>query len=134
MSEQDYTKKLLAANQKIKEREYWLKKLSGIISKSVFPMDKLDSTVELKTGTVNYLISTDCFQALSEICNNSDIKLHVVLSAGLSLLLNLYTGNEDITIGTPIYRLVDEGDFINTVLVLRNLVYKEKTFPSFRAI
>ncbi|HLP60473.1 MAG TPA: AMP-binding protein, partial [Candidatus Deferrimicrobium sp.] len=114
---------LIAANQKIKERDYWLNNLSGYLEKNYFPTDydiSLKSN-EQKKENFSCRFPTELFSKLSRVSNNSDLKLHVVLSAGLVLLLNKYTGNEDIVIGTPLYKQAQrqEVDFINTVLILR---------------
>ncbi|HLP46434.1 MAG TPA: AMP-binding protein, partial [Candidatus Kapabacteria bacterium] len=114
---------VVAANQKIKERDYWLNKLSGYQEKNYFPTDydiNLKGS-EQKKAKFSCRFPTDLFSKLSSVSNNSDLKLHVLLSAGFVLLLHKYTGNEDIVIGTPMYKQTQghEVDFINTVLILR---------------
>jgi non-ribosomal peptide synthetase component F len=44
----------------------------------------------------------------------------MVLLTGMFILLHKYTGNNDIMIGSPIFKPEIEGEFINTVLVFRN--------------
>jgi amino acid adenylation domain-containing protein len=76
---------------------------------------------------VNFEISGDLFSRLTWIINESDERLFIILTTVLEVLLHHYTGNEDIIIGAPIYKQDIEGDFINTVLILRNRVEPGKT-------
>ncbi len=124
----------LAANQSVKEREYWLKKLSGNLTKSLFPYDNSRSIdpqlqkQERKTGTEDIGFPPPLISRLLWVSNESDVRLLMLLAGGLVLLLNKYTGIEDIIFGMPIYKQDREGDFINTVLVFRNLIRGNMTF------
>jgi amino acid adenylation domain-containing protein len=119
----------IAFNKKIKERNYWLTKLSGEFQKTTFPCDFTTGNLNEKTvDSLKFKITGELFSRLLNICSGSDAKLHVVLVTGISLLLNKYTGKEDILLGTPIYLQEIEGEFINTVLVIRNRVKTHLTF------
>ncbi|MCP4148344.1 MAG: AMP-binding protein, partial [bacterium] len=130
MKNPEYSKILQTANQKIKERDYWLEKLSGEIEKSYFPPDYQESrqNEERKTGQYNYRFPGECFSKLIKVIGKSELKMHVVLAAGLAFLLQKYTGNDSIIIGTPMYRQESEADFINTVLILRCIIKERMTF------
>ncbi|MCX6582592.1 MAG: amino acid adenylation domain-containing protein, partial [Candidatus Aminicenantes bacterium] len=65
---------------------------------------------------------------LMAISRGSDHALHVVLAAALMALLGRYTGMEDITVATPVYRQAGEGQYINTVLALRTRLHPGITF------
>lgn len=64
----------------------------------------------------------DLAASLLKVSKNSPIRLHIILTAGITLLLNKYTGNNDVVTGAPIYKQEVEGEFINTVLPLYNKV------------
>lgn len=117
----------VAASRKVKERAYWLKKLSGELPKSVFPSDYRNGTGEPRFESAAFKIEGDLYADLMKISNNSDHTLHMVLIAGLVTLLAKYTGSDDIVIGTPIYRQETDKQLINSVLVLRNRIEKEMT-------
>jgi len=123
-----------AANRNLEERDYWLKKLSGVgvIEKGIFPYDcdlKKVGNQEERTAsaskdkeieTVRFVFPGEIYAKLMELGKSSDYVLHIYLAAGLVLLLNRYTGINDIIIGTPIYKQAVEGTLINRVVALRN--------------
>ncbi|MCP4217705.1 MAG: AMP-binding protein [bacterium] len=133
MIKREYSaKERTAANQNIKEKEYWLDKLSGEPEKSVFPYDSKKTSFEreIKYGECNFAITGDTFTRLSGISKNNDQALHMILTAVLSLQLYKYShsGNNEIMVSAPIYKQDVREEFINTVLVLRNSPQKEMTF------
>jgi hypothetical protein len=124
-------KKAAAASQLDRERDYWLKKLSGQLVKTDFPYDHMNIpgiSNETQRETVPFTITGEVWENLSKLSNGSDAKIHMILTAVLLLLIHRHTGSNDIIIGTPIYRQQEEGEFLNTVLALRNHVQKDMTF------
>lgn len=80
--------------------------------------------------TINFQFSNKISAKLMKFSSKSDNRLHMIFTAGLAALLNKYTGNKDIIVGMPIYKQKVEGEFINTVLPLRNklevdMIFKE---------
>lgn len=134
MRTNSYPKQLvIAANQKIKEKNYWLKKLSGISGKSSFSIiQRIDEEKpgESKTGLepVAFNLSGEAFQALTKLSKKDDRTLHVILAAGVIVLLYRYTGSDDIVVGTPIYKQNIDADIINTILPLRIRLEKSMSF------
>jgi len=63
-----------------------------------------------------------------KLSNGSHPRLHMILIAGLVSLLFKYSSNKDIIVGTAIYKQDIEGEFINTVLALRNQLQDHITF------
>ena len=119
----------IAASQSVKERVYWMGKLSGEPVKSSFPYDNKESVYKARNmDRVDVRFSDELFSRLAWISNRSDIRLLTVLAAGLILLLNKYTGNPDVIVGMPIYKQKIEGAFINTVVPLRCLLREDMTF------
>jgi len=116
-----------AASQYTKERDYWLKKLSGLQEKNSFPYDykRSDAHVhEREINRVKFKFTGTPWQRLIKLSNHSDSRLFMILTAGLMVLVDKYTynGSKDIVVGSPIHKQ-DAGqdiEFINTVLALRN--------------
>ncbi|NIM10483.1 MAG: amino acid adenylation domain-containing protein [Candidatus Aminicenantes bacterium] len=141
----------IASNQYVKEREYWLDKLSGAgeLNKSFFPYDyngeakskffDLSSKDLVKTRFTGKL-----FTRLMEVSNGFDYTLHMIAVAVTVVLLYKYTygSNKDIIVGAPIYKKEDNDactEFVNTVLVLReqlkdNMTFKELLFQVRKTI
>jgi|GEM_PF-2000811 len=121
-----------AATQAVRERKYWLKQLSGNPEKTCFPYDYDKPNLGgRKMDTVTFRLPDKLYLKLIWISNESDFRLFMLLVSGLVLLLNKYTDNDDIIVGTPIYKQDIEGDFINTVLALRTRVQENMTFKEF---
>ena len=121
----------VAAAQKKKEREYWLKKLSGELVKSFFPFDYKNtgaSANEPGKDAVTFGFSQELSSALMRVSNRSDHALHIILISGLVVLLGKYTGHRDIIVGTPIYKQEKQGKFINTLLPVRAPINDGMTF------
>jgi len=103
------------------DRDFWVEKFSGTLLKSYFPYDqKPISIAEQKAGTISFRLDGPLFLRLTTLSAGQDHRLYIVLVSALLLLLNRYTGNDDIIIGMPIYRQEIDGDFPNKVLGLRN--------------
>ncbi|UCH95997.1 MAG: AMP-binding protein, partial [Candidatus Aminicenantes bacterium] len=125
-----------AANQNKKERDYWLKQLSGNLVRSTFPPDYPrygdginKSTLDLPgEDQVVSRFNKEVFSALTDRCQGNDYSLHIYMTAALVVLLARYTGYDDIIISTPIYQQENSGDLINTVLALRSRLAGDMTF------
>ncbi len=124
----------IAAGENIEERDYWLGKLARFPGRVGFPCYYKKPVFKdgegYREGTVSFRWEGEFFSPIAALSNRNHHALHVILTAALMTLLQRYTGQEDIVVGTPIYRQRgDEGArFINTVLALRNSIDKDKTF------
>ncbi|MGE5343419.1 MAG: AMP-binding protein [Candidatus Omnitrophota bacterium] len=123
---------VLAARQSEKERTYWKNKLAGELHPGHFPFDKKPmGHVPRHRDTVPFEIDGDVFAKLTWIINGADTLLHVILCSVVKVLLHKYTGNTDMIIGTPIYKQDIAGDFVNTILILRNKLETAMSFKDF---
>ncbi|UCH98461.1 MAG: amino acid adenylation domain-containing protein, partial [Candidatus Aminicenantes bacterium] len=115
--------------QNTRERDFWLNQLSGDFEKSFFPYDyERAANKEPQMAVVPCGFPGAVEAKLIKASTGSDSRLHMLLVAGLVLLLAKYTGTRDITIGLPIYRQEQEGDFVNTALILRHQLEDHMTF------
>ncbi|HLP44672.1 MAG TPA: condensation domain-containing protein, partial [Candidatus Kapabacteria bacterium] len=127
--EKDFTRKMeVAANKNVKERDYWLSQLSGELATSHIYYDYRKSAGENPMNKLPIEIPADLSGNLKKLSGGSHHKLHMILTAGLVLFLHKYTGNNDIIIGTPIYKQDIQGEFVNTVLALRNMAGETMSF------
>jgi amino acid adenylation domain-containing protein len=119
----------IAASQSLEERKYWLEKLSGTLHLSHFPYDfKISDVTERLMDSIDLKLPAEISSQLLKLSNQSDRRLHMILTATVVVLLARYTANSDIIISTPIEKQEFEGDFVNTVLVLRHYLEKGMTF------
>jgi len=111
-----------------KERDYWTNKLSGELVKAGFPYNSKKLIENNPVEAAAFSLAGELFSRLLKISGGSDARLHIILAAGLNLLLGKYTGLQDIVIGSPIYRQDAEGQLVNSVLALRNHINDNMTF------
>jgi hypothetical protein len=127
-----------AAVQNVKERDYWMQKLSGELIKSYFPYDnsksKATRALTPKKEQVSLCFSGEVFSKLMKLSRGQDHNLYIIAAAVVVVLLDKYTDNDnkDIIVGVPIYRqdVYPDAEFVNTVLALRvqwqgNITFKE---------
>jgi tyrocidine synthetase-3 len=122
---------IIAANQNIKEKEFWFKQLAGELERSHFPYDHLERAGGPSTDVIEFEFSRELFERLMKLTRGDAHTLHLILVTGLVLLLHKYNGHNDIIVGSPIDRQEIRGQFINRVLILRNQIRKSMTFKQF---
>ncbi len=129
MDEQRLQKLAFAASTSIKEKRYWLNKMSGDIEKIHIPYDlKGAAEMERRLETLEFVIPPGWGARIDELANGSDPAAFVLLVSLVILLLEKYSGREDIILGVPILAQDMDGEFINTVLPLRNQIHRDMTF------
>ena len=77
-----------AAAQHTKERDYWLKKLSGELIKSHFPFDHKENVNKSnlrRLDTETFRIPGDALPRLIQLSNNSESKVYIILVTVLML-------------------------------------------------
>ncbi|HLP45551.1 MAG TPA: amino acid adenylation domain-containing protein [Candidatus Kapabacteria bacterium] len=127
--ESNLDKITIAAGQNIAEKEYWLEKLSGELTKCNFPYDCREKAIgQYIKDRLQAQFPGELSWELMKLSNDSDARLHIILAAAVVYLLNRYTGMNDIIIGAPIYKQNHEGNFINTALALRIFYRSAMTF------
>ena len=127
-----------AASHYHKERDYWLNRLEGELTKSFFPCDQLPAAQppagESKTGPQmipqqeSVSLTGELYSTLMKMCNRSPIKLFMVLAAAEVVLVHKYTTNRDIILGMPVLKQDTCEEYINTILPLRARVEGENSF------
>ncbi len=122
-------KKAVIADQFIKEEKYWKNKLAGEITKTFFPHDHGPQPQEGRIAkTFNFNITGELFQRLMKLRNGADPRLHMILAAGMIILLHKMSGSTDILTGSPCLKQEQDINFVNTILVLRNRLNDQTTF------
>ena len=107
------------------ELEYWRERLGGAQEPLALATDRVRPSVPQYAGaTQTWALGRELTERLRELSRSQEATLFMTLLAGLQTLLWRYTGQEEISVGTPVAgRLRSEtegliGFFVNT-LVLR---------------
>jgi amino acid adenylation domain-containing protein/non-ribosomal peptide synthase protein (TIGR01720 family)/FkbM family methyltransferase len=119
---------ILFTSKFIKQKEYWLRKLSGEIRETRFwfPGDKVGCP------DVKIKFSSQLSSRLLKLSKQSDLSVYIILLAGLKALISRYTreydGSEDITVISPLFKERVNADTLNTHLYIRDSVSPGITF------
>lgn len=105
--------------------DYWKKQLGGEIPVLELPNDRpRNARQTFSGGTHRFILSTDLTEALEKLSRAEDVTLFMTLLTAFFILLQRYSGQDEVLIGTPIANRNQAeleqliGVFINT-LVLR---------------
>ncbi|WP_211234359.1 non-ribosomal peptide synthase/polyketide synthase, partial [Paenibacillus taiwanensis] len=121
----------------MRQEAYWLQSFSGELPVLEMPTDYMRPAIQSYEGdTLEFTINREIGTALQRLATDSGTTLYMVLLAAYTVLLQKYTGQEDIIVGTPnagrthsdLQPLI--GMFVST-LAIRNYPSKEKTFLSY---
>ncbi len=106
-----------------KERDYWLKKLSGPLATAGIPVDFARPPISTdKRNVVSIEIEPDTQSKLLKSCRHTEPLVLAALTSALKTCLYKYTGIQDVLIGTAIHKRYEELASLNKVLALRDQV------------
>ena len=125
-------------NQAINDEHlnYWKQKLSGEIPTLNLPLDYPKKAQPSYKGTFHKQVYSDQVSTqFFELCKKLDATPYVTMLSVYYILLQKYTAQEDILIGTPITKrdkpsLENLIGFFNDTLVLRTSVCEDKSFEA----
>ncbi|UCH92365.1 MAG: amino acid adenylation domain-containing protein [Candidatus Aminicenantes bacterium] len=117
----------------IKEKDYWLQKLSNTTPTNI----KLDyhrpesypSKAAMKN--VEYRISGEGYRKLMKLTGDEPFLLYAVLMASLNICLQKYTGSSSIVVGSPALRSNDDGANPTNVVTIVNDIDEGHSFREF---
>jgi amino acid adenylation domain-containing protein len=111
-----------------REREFWHKTLGDRPSMTVIPYDHPLANGERELEQSAFDIGGPVAQRLIAMSKGADHTIHALLLSGLAILLSRHSREQDILMGTSIYRQEGEPDFCNTALPLQIAVDTAATF------
>ena len=119
------------------EEDYWISKFSDNIPILNIPTDYERPKVrDFKGNSIKVNIDENLTKEIKTVCKNSQTTLYIVLLTAYIIMLNKYSGQEDIVVGTvEAGRSQSElndivGMFVNTVAI-RNKVTPHKILSEF---
>ena len=120
---------LLASKGFEKEETYWSNKLSKNILIEGFPSDyKSLNEPFYEKDSLFFAINPALCKKINEITNNSEYGIYIFILTGVIFLLSKYSGNEDVIIGSPVFKQDTNELYINDFLLLRNVIKNDMTF------
>lgn len=123
---------LFSKDELLTQEQYWREKLQGDILMGGFPQD-FQSTI-----SGNYHISTISFKLPGELCdtlnrigNNNLNAIYLILLSGVTYLLDRYTFNSDIIVGTPVLKGNPHAQLTGNIVLIRQIIDSESSYKDF---
>ncbi|OAT84216.1 hypothetical protein A6P54_02665 [Bacillus sp. MKU004] len=117
-----------------KQLDYWKKKLNNPPSNIEFPLDKgMNDEKSYDGSEVKSNLNLEEFENIKNFAKENGVSVFMVIATAFKIMLNRYTDQEDILIGSPIANRGKKethdliGFFLNT-LVLRTNISGDLTF------
>jgi amino acid adenylation domain-containing protein/non-ribosomal peptide synthase protein (TIGR01720 family) len=130
----DWQRKRLQGKLYEEQLNYWREQMADAPSLLHLPADHPRPSLQTSSGaTLSFVIADDVHRRLREIGKNREATLFMTLLAAFQILLHLYSGQDDICVGSPIANRTRAeiegliGFFVNT-LVLRTDLSGNPTF------
>ncbi|MFN6569386.1 amino acid adenylation domain-containing protein, partial [Dendronalium sp. ChiSLP03b] len=128
----NHTRDTLTTEELFFQKIYWLNQLSGELPETNIITDYVrPATDSANNKSIAFQLSKDLSFAIAQLTNNSNLSIYLVLLSALSILMQKYTGNNDIILGSPIYKLEDSDRNLNTIIPLRINLEEKLTFKDF---
>lgn len=117
-----------------RQREFWLKQLAGPLPELKLPgFERRNGLPSYQGATIRFALDANVYPAMNRLETEEMATPYMILLAALNVFLARLSGQEDITIGTPVagrrhpdlQKIV--GVFVN-VLAMRNYPAPGKTF------
>lgn len=131
-----WQRKLAATDEWNTKVEYWKQKLSGV-TKLNLPLDFVRPVMQSTNGAmVSRRLSDSNTKSLHKLSKEHGTTMYVTLLSAFKVLIQKYTGQNDICVGTPVaerqYEEIQNliGFFVNT-LAIRSEVETQKSFTYF---
>ena len=111
---------------------YWLNQLSGDLPETNLIPDYIRSVSSSREKqTVSFELSKELSKTIIRLAKGSYLSIYLLLLSAIGLLLQKYTDNHDVIVGSPIYKIGDRERCSNTVIPLRFNVENQLTFKDF---
>jgi amino acid adenylation domain-containing protein len=121
----DISKKNSLFSQKI----YWLNNLYGELPETNFIPDYIRPvSYSGKNQFINFEFPDNLAEAIIKFTKGSYFSIYLVLLLALSILLQKYTGNSDVIVGSPTYKQENSAGVDNKIVPLRLNVSEQLTF------
>ncbi|MFS0516458.1 amino acid adenylation domain-containing protein [Nostoc sp. UIC 10607] len=123
---------MTSSNKLFSQKLYWLNQLSGELPETNLITDYVRPIIyNGKTKSIAFDLGNELSQAILKFTQNSNFSAYLVLVSAFKLLLNKYTNNEEIIVGSPIYRQINSNILNNKIVTLRSRITKQISFKEF---
>ncbi|MBU8567933.1 amino acid adenylation domain-containing protein [Virgibacillus pantothenticus] len=115
---------LLTSEQFLKKKKYWLNKLNGYSTNSNYLEDNNEYLIKQHRFEIPQNLTKEVYQ----LAKNKDISIYIILLTVLNILISKQMKQNDIVIGSPLYRDTTSSKTINNLVPIRNELIEETPF------
>jgi amino acid adenylation domain-containing protein len=124
---------LLTSSHFIKQKEYWVNRLTGDIPEtklSVNTKSNRNNRDQQEIDKIGIVFPDHLSHGLIKLSKNSDLSIYIILLAGLKALIHRYNGSEDIMVASPLYKegISEKTPNLNDSVLIRDTVIGDMTF------
>jgi amino acid adenylation domain-containing protein len=122
-------KVLLLSPEYLKQKQYWLDKLSGNIAGTEFlPRNKTGNRSRKSWGKIEKSFPADLFNRLAALGKHADLSIYITLLSGLKSLIYRCTGNPDVIVISPVNKKSRHNYGLNDFLLIRDEIQGDMSF------
>ncbi len=122
----------LTAEELFSQKIYWLNKLSGELPETSLITDYVRPTDADNHKSIQFEFSCAISTAIIKLAKSSYFSIYLLLLSVLAILMQKYTSNNDVILGSPIYNPeISYEDLTNKQFPLRFNVRNQLTFKDF---
>ncbi len=120
------------SEQAFLDKIYWINQLSEELPETNFIADYTRPRLySAKTENISFQLPHNLSEQIIKLANNSDLSIYLIVVTVLKILLQKYTGNHDIIIGSPVYHKYQHAGVSNKLVSLRTQVSNQLTCKDF---
>ncbi|MCU0287531.1 MAG: amino acid adenylation domain-containing protein, partial [Acidobacteria bacterium] len=115
----------------LKQREYWKNQLTTDINNTDICFDSQHKSKRGQKATLNRTqveLTHDTYNRLLKLGKQSEFSNYIILLAALKTFIYRYTGNNDITVVSPLNALNIKSETINNFVYVRDHIQGDMTF------
>jgi amino acid adenylation domain-containing protein len=129
MMTKNQSRNILSSEDFFSQKIYWLNQLSGELPETNLIADYVRPVLYSgKNQSITFELSDDLSDIIIKFTKNSCFSIYLVLVSALNILLQKYTGNSDVIVGSPTYRKAGSDNLINKIVPLRSKIESQLIF------
>ena len=120
---------LLTSTKFMEQKEFWLKKLSGNISKiNIFAGNHPDRKNQYQEIKIKIPLADPVVSRIEKLGKQSGMAIYVILLTALKAFIHRYTGMKDIIVISPLYQKYISDETMNNSVLILDQVYGDASF------
>ncbi|RED56618.1 non-ribosomal peptide synthetase [Cohnella lupini] len=116
----------MTSSEYLSEKNFWLEQLAGNHAPSHFFENRAKANQSVEYGLYSIRFPKELSEKIMLVSNGSLLSTYILLLSGVTGLLSIYSDNEDILVGTPLFKTQKSNN--NHLLALRTIVDRQGSY------